>query len=699
MLARQPQDQLPVQGLGEAGVGDGGGDALRLQVLGGLHRLGEAGAEGEEGDGRPLAQHPAAADLQRRGPLGDLDAHALAAGIAEGDGAAVVGDGGRDHAGELRLVRRGHHRHARQVGEIPHVEGPGVGGAVGPHQPRPVDGEAHRQALQRHVMHHLVVGPLQEGGIDRAERLHARGRQPRGEGHRMLLGDAHVEHPVGKTLAEDVEPGAVGHRGGDADDALVALRLPDQGVGEDLGVGRRVGGRLLLRPGRHVELGDAVVAVGAGLGGLVALALLGDRVDQHRPVRPRLDGAQHRQDLAQVMPVDGPHIGEPQRLEQGAADGELLEQVLGAARPLPERPRQQAGRALGHRGEVLEGLARPEAGEVARHRPHGRGDRHLVVVEDHDELRAERAGVVHRLVGHARRHRPVADHRDGVPALAEAEIARRREAQRRRDRGRGMRRPERVVGAFRALGEAREPAPLAQRPDPVAPAGEDLVRIGLVADVPDQLVAGRVEDGVDGDGQLHHAQARAQVPAGLGDGGDGLGPQLVGEPLQLGVREAAHVRRTRHPVQQRGARAVGMRGLIGHAGPWLGGGVMDRGHLGEARPRGNARPPRIRRVPTPPGGPRRTTGPAAARLRPDAPVGRGRGDGGGQWLGFSGGSAAAGPAHGRPRKRSAPRTQGPRGASVGPSPARPEPSGGSGGRYWARTSDPSDVNTVLYQLS
>ncbi len=26
-------------------------------------------------------------------------------------------------------------------------------------------------------------------------------------------------------------------------------------------------------------------------------------------------------------------------------------------------------------------------------------------------------------------------------------------------------------------------------------------------------------------------------------------------------------------------------------------------------------------------------------------------------------------------------------------------SGGNGGRYWTRTSDPCDVNTVLYQLS
>jgi hypothetical protein len=35
-----------------------------------------------------------------------------------------------------------------------------------------------------------------------------------------------------------------------------------------------------------------------------------------------------------------------------------------------------------------------------------------------------------------------------------------------------------------------QPAALAERADPVAAAGDDLVRIGLVADVPDQRVAG-----------------------------------------------------------------------------------------------------------------------------------------------------------------------------------------------------------------
>ena len=56
-----------------------------------------------------------------------------------------------------------------------------------------------------------------------------------------------------------------------------------------------------------------------------------------------------------------------------------------------------------------------------------------------------------------------------------------------------MRRAEGIVLALAALGEARQPASAAQSANPLAPSGEDLVRIGLMANVPDQLVLGRVE--------------------------------------------------------------------------------------------------------------------------------------------------------------------------------------------------------------
>ena len=181
-----------------------------------------------------------------------------------------------------------------------------------------------------------------------------------------------------------------------------------------------------------------------------------------------------------------------------------------------------------------------------------------------------RAGVVHRLIGHARRHRAVADHRDDA-IVAPVEIARHRHAERRRDRGRGMRGAERVVFALRPLGEAGKAAALAQRADAVAPAGQDLVRIGLVADVPDQPVARRVEDVVQRDRQFDHAEPRAEMAAGDRNRADRLGAQFVGELARDRFRSAREGR----PARRCGPGAAlpasslisRMRGALRHAAP------------------------------------------------------------------------------------------------------------------------------------
>ena len=77
------------------------------------------------------------------------------------------------------------------------------------------------------------------------------------------------------------------------------------------------------------------------------------------------------------------------------------------------------------------------------------------------------------------------------------------------------------------------PPPWRKRADAVAAAGQDLVRIALVPDVPDQPVVGRVEHIMDRGGQLDHAEPRAEMPAGRADRGDRLGAQFVGELAQL----------------------------------------------------------------------------------------------------------------------------------------------------------------------
>src|SRR6188768_2293122 len=76
------------------------------------------------------------------------------------------------------------------------------------------------------------------------------------------------------------------------------------------------------------------------------------------------------------------------------------------------------------------------------------------------------------------------------------------------------------------FGPAREAADaieLTERPEPLEAAGQQLVRIGLVAGVPDDPVARRLEQAVERDGDLDHAQRRSEMTARPGHGlDDGL---------------------------------------------------------------------------------------------------------------------------------------------------------------------------------
>ena len=114
-----------------------------------------------------------------------------------------------------------------------------------------------------------------------------------------------------------------------------------------------------------------------------------------------------------------------------------------------------------------------------------------------------------------------------------------------------MARAERVVFAFGALAEARQAIRLTERADAVAPTGEDLMRVGLVADVPDQPVTRRIEDMMQGDGQLDHAKPRAEMAAGDRNRGDQLLAELLGQLGQLLVLKRAEILRGPDTIKQR----------------------------------------------------------------------------------------------------------------------------------------------------
>ena len=185
---------------------------------------------------RAFAHDPAAADLQRHAYFRHRHADPFAARKAHRRRRIIDCDAGRDHVDKVGLVPRRHDDEARQATEIGDVERAGMGLAVLPDEAGAVDRKAHRQFLDRDIVHDLVVGALQEGRVDRRERLHTLGREAGGEGHRVLLGDADIEAALGKPIAEEVEPGARRHRRGDRDDPLVFLGFLDQRFGEHGGV-------------------------------------------------------------------------------------------------------------------------------------------------------------------------------------------------------------------------------------------------------------------------------------------------------------------------------------------------------------------------------------------------------------------------------------------------------------------------------
>jgi hypothetical protein len=74
-------------------------------------------------------------------------------------------------------------------------------------------------------------------------------------------------------------------------------------------------------------------------------------------------------------------------------------------------------------------------------------------------------------------------------------------------------RPVAIVLALRAKEEAIQPFVLPHRVEALPPTGEKLVHVALVRNVENEFVLRRVEDPVQGDRQLYHAEIRPEMAA------------------------------------------------------------------------------------------------------------------------------------------------------------------------------------------
>src|ERR1700680_1269931 len=260
-----------------------------------------------------------------------------------------------------------------------------------------------------------------------------------------------------------------------------------------------------------------------------------------------------------VVTVDRPEVSKPELFEENSWSEERLYALL----PLPHQGAnsgKRARRGIDHcsdrRADAIVERIPLNRGQILRHRPHVWGDRHLVVVENDDEVALGRTRVVEAFVRQPAGQCSIAKNRDDLEVLA-IQIASDRNSVARGNRRARVSRAEGVVLALGALQKSGQPVLLAQSLESVSASSEEFVRVALMPHIPDNPVPRRIEHRVQRHGQLDHSKAGANVSTGSRTSLDEANAHLVGDGAQLVARHR-----------------LGIRG---------GGGSVEDGHFGRGR--------------------------------------------------------------------------------------------------------------------
>ena len=183
-----------------------------------------------------------------------------------------------------------------------------------------------------------------------------------------------------------------------------------------------------------------------------------------------------------------------------------------------------------------------QAVEIVGHAADARADRHLVVVENHEQPATEWPGIVHRFVNDAGGKRAVADDRH-APALVvrPGQLVAARQPDCRRNARAGVARHEEVVFALLGIGVAHQAALGPHRMELRIATGEQLVRIDLVAGIPDQPVVEEIKRLMQREAELDDTQVRREMGAAARDQIAKDLAHFARQPFELGQRKVVQI--------------------------------------------------------------------------------------------------------------------------------------------------------------
>ena len=290
-----------------------------------------------------------------------------------------------------------------------------VGGSVFAYQSGTIQTDHYGQVQDGHVVDDIVVGPLGKSAVDVAERLQPVLGHSARERHGMPLGNSHVEAAVGHLLHHDVHRAARRHGRCHAHDVRIPFGQFEQRLTEHLLEFRRLVVALFADAlaGIHVKLPRCMPDGRFVLRRLVAVALLRVQMEHLRPLHV-LQLAQQSHKFLHVVPVERSEVSDVHALKdvllmrdgtlQGVAQSDESLAAVFFQIPLAVEP------SGGFVAQPVVGLVGVQVDEVFLHAAHRTVYRHVVVVEDDEQVVGRRRYVVESFESQSAAHRAVANH-------------------------------------------------------------------------------------------------------------------------------------------------------------------------------------------------------------------------------------------------------------------------------------------------
>ena len=229
-----------------------------------------------------------------------------------------------------------------------------------------------------------------------------------------------------------------------------------------------------------------------------------------------LDVAEHARQVFHVVPVYRPEVADVHTLEDILlAGGDALQAVAEAYQGFPpflveDAHAEEQARRL--EPQLVIAVRRREVEEILLHSAHAPVYGHVVIVEDDEQIVRRGRRVVQPFEGQPAAHAAIADDGHDVTVHLPLPGGGHGHAQRGRYGVGSMPADERIILAFFGRGERPDAAQLTVGVERVAASRQYFVPVGLMADIPDDAVVGRIEHIVQSHGQLHRTHAGGKMP-------------------------------------------------------------------------------------------------------------------------------------------------------------------------------------------